>query len=202
MVAGGAPLTLGFNEAAFGPHQRATWRLTDPMFIVREDLAEDAFVTDCPSLGPFTLSLVDVQDDGDLDVIFTGMAGTGEGDILMPFHALIRDGTNGFVFDTPSAIAGTVPLASFSLREVTADFNGDGRLDIFSANTGEDWFDTAGATNTLLLSRPDGRLEDASNNLLGPPCNGRHPGFPRSAHVLRGWRLWGPDARRTLSRNR
>jgi len=178
-VAGGPPLKLGF-VVPNGQYQSpsAAWRLTDPMFIVREDLAEDVVVTDCPSIPGLAMVYwpLDAQDDGDLDLIFSGQTSvSGVG--LVPFRALIRDGENGFVFDTPGAIAGTVPLAYNSLRGVTADFNGDGRLDVFSANVGEDWYTTSGAPNTLLLSRPDGRLEDASDNLLAPPCNADTPQF-------------------------
>ena len=60
---------------------------------------------------------------------------------------------------------------------VTADFNGDGRLDIFQGNAGVDFVGDAGAVNTLILSRPDGRLEDASGKLLAPPCNLGEPVF-------------------------
>jgi len=80
------------------------------------------------------------------------------------------------VFDTASAISG-LPLADTSLRIETADFNGDGQLDVFSANMGCDGCDPYGDANTLLLSRPDGRLEDASDNLLGAPCNADTPAF-------------------------
>ena len=170
-VAGGPPLQFGDpDEPLF---RKPVWHLTDPLFVIREDLAEDAVVTDCPSL-PFFLTwwLVDVQNDGDLDLIFSGSNGDSCDIPLTPFWALIHEGERGFVFDTASAIAGTVPLAHNSIRKVIeADFNGDGRLDVFSANTGDDFCDDFGATNTLLLSRPDGRLEDASGNLLGAPCD-------------------------------
>jgi len=179
-VAGGPPLLFDNDPQKVDFPQAPEWRLTDPLFVVREDLAEDVVVTDCPSLpmvfSSLTWSLADAQNDGDLDLIFSGAtAWCGSG--LTPFRALIRDGQNGFVFDTPGAIAGTVPFAHSSLRSVTADFNGDGRLDVFSGNIGEDFCIDAGAPNTLLLSRPDGLLEDASSNLLGPPCNADTPQF-------------------------
>jgi len=181
-VAGGPPLILGTDQGgSFPAPNRATWRLTDPMFVVREDLAEDAFVTDCPTLdswGNPPWSLVDVQDDEDLDLVFSGQVFSGADFLLTPFNAMIRDGENGFVFDTASAFAGPVPRAfGPSRKEVTADFNGDGRLDIFQGNVGVDFMGDAGAVNTLILSRPDGRLEDASGKLLAPPCDLDEPAF-------------------------
>ena len=121
------------------------------MFVVREDLAEDAFVTDCPTLASWVSpnwSLVNVQDDEDLDLVFSGLVSYAEL-VLTPFNAMIRDGENGFVFDTASAFAGPIPRASSPLRRVTADFNGDGRLDIFSGNTGVDFMGDAGAEEEM-----------------------------------------------------
>jgi len=168
MVAGSPPLLFSFDSPK--------WHRTNPLFDVREDLAEDALVTECPWLGLLTWSLVDAQDDGDQDLIFNGTSLVSGNSYPTPFFALIRDGANGFVFDTASAISG-LPLADTSLRIETADFNGDGQLDVFSANMGCDGCDPYGDANTLLLSRPDGRLEDASDNLLGAPCNADTPAF-------------------------
>jgi hypothetical protein len=180
-VAGGPPLILGTDQEGFPAPNHAMWHLTDPMFVVREDLAEDAVVTDCPTLfswvGP-NWSLVNVQDDEDLDLVFSGQI-SGAELVLTPFNAMIRDGENGFVFDTTSAFAGPIPgaLTPSDSGNVTADFNGDGRLDIFAGNVGVDFKGDAGAVNTLILSRPDGRLEDASGNLLAPPCDQDEPVF-------------------------
>ena len=188
-VAGSPPLLLGIENQGPSPE----WQLTDPLFVVREDLAEDILATDCPSIGTNLSAgwLVDAQDDGDLDLVFLGTTGyLGKG--LVPFRALIRDGQNGFVFDTPGVIAGTVPFApGTSFRGVTADFNGDGRLDVFSANIGCDGCDPYGAPNTLLLSRPSGRLEDASGNLLAPPCDAVTPRFEGQHMCNAGEGEWG-----------
>jgi len=181
-VAGGPPRILGGPRFSSGAPE---WRMTDPLFAVREDLAEDAVVTDCPWLGLYTWSFVDAQDDGDEDLIFAGVSGDPTISFPTPFWALIRDGANGFVFDTASAISG-LALAEGSFRTETADFNGDGRLDIFSANFGCDGCPPHGRPNTLLLSRPDGRLEDASGNLLGAPCNADTPQFPGQHHCFGG----------------
>jgi len=190
-VAGGPPLKLGFAEWTGLRVSRPTWQLTDPLFVVREDLAENAVVMDCPSLAFKTRSFVDVQDDGDLDLIFSGTVGPCDGDHHAPIRALIRDGANGFVFDTSSAIAGPVPLMSGTHHVRTADFNGDERMDIFFANTGPDFCGAVGAPNTLLLSRPDGLLEDASGNLLGAPCNSDSPQFEGQRRCFGGGGAFG-----------
>ena len=177
-VPNGPPLLL---DRGPGYILRPVWRLMDPLFVIREDLAEDAFVTDCPSLPlPHGLNsdwLVDVQNDGDLDFFFTGATGGACASGLTAFRTLIREGDQGFVFDTASAFAGEIPLVGSCHRAVTADFNGDAKEDLFCGNVGEDFCGDAGATNTLLLSRPDGRLEDASGNLLGAPCDAETPQF-------------------------
>ena len=53
-------------------------------------------------------------------------------------------------------------------REVViADFNNDGRPDIFIADTGYDHSPGPGFHNTLVLSTPNGKLREATANL--PP---------------------------------
>jgi hypothetical protein len=182
-VAGGPPLL-------FSNYPKPEWRLTDPLFVVREDLVEDAVVTDCPWLGLETWAWVDAQDDGDQDLIFSGGSADFGRSFPAPFWALIRESASGFVFDTASAISGT-PLAETSFRVETADFNGDGRLDVFTANMGCDGCEPFGAPDTLLLSRPDGRLEDASGNLLAPPCDAVTPQFEGQHLCNAGEGHWG-----------
>jgi hypothetical protein len=46
-----------------------------------------------------------------------------------------------------------------------ADFNGDGRVDVFLANTGIDLVPFSGELNNLLLSSPGGQLTNASSRL-------------------------------------
>jgi len=55
MVAGSPPLLFSFDSPK--------WYRTNPLFDVREDLAEDALVTDCPWLALQSWSLVDAQHD-------------------------------------------------------------------------------------------------------------------------------------------
>ena len=84
-----------------------------------------------------------------------------------------------------------MPLAESSVRTETADFAGDGRLDVFSANIGCDGCDSFRAPNALLLSRPDGRLEDASGNLLAPPCDADKSQFPGQHQCFGGEGAFG-----------
>ena len=90
-VPGGPPLRFG------DPHEPSlampAWYMTNPLFLIREDLAEDAFVPDCPSLDWLaSWSLVDVQDDGDLDLIFAGSSG---GAMCSRSSALLGHDTGG-----------------------------------------------------------------------------------------------------------
>ena len=49
------------------------------------------------------------------------------------------------------------------------------RIHVF--DYGEDFCEEVGAPNILLLSRPDGLLEDATANILAPPCDQAEPLF-------------------------
>jgi len=164
-LSGGSPLLFGTEDFS----ERATWRLTQPMFVIREDLAEDAFVTDCATLST-TSTLVE-----NFVILASGAGTCGSG--FARFAALIREGESGFIFNTAGAIAGTPPIALGAGRSAVGDFNNDSRLDIFISQSGEDFCADAGATNTLMLARPDGRLEDASDRLLGAPCDADTPQF-------------------------
>ena len=62
-------------------------------------------------------------------------------------------------------------------RTLFADFNGDGRQDVFIADTGYDALPFSGYPNTLILSAPGGKLVDASANLP------RDPDFTHSGAV-------------------
>jgi hypothetical protein len=66
--------------------------------------------------------------------------------------------------------AGSVPRTQQGRQIVLADFNGDGRPDIFVADHGNDTPPFPGYPNTLALSQADGKLVDASANL--PPESG------------------------------
>ncbi|PHP65288.1 hypothetical protein CSC94_19355 [Zhengella mangrovi] len=66
----------------------------------------------------------------------------------------------GIIDGTSSVINGSVPTTVHPRGSVIADFNGDGKDDIFIADHGYDASPFPGAQNVLLLSRTDGKLED------------------------------------------
>jgi hypothetical protein len=78
---------------------------------------------------------------------------------------LINDGTGGFTDKTSQIISGPIPQTIHPRKIVIADFNGDGKPDIFIADHGYDVAPFPGAQSTLILSTPDGHYVDATANL-------------------------------------
>ena len=103
----------------------------------------------------------DHDDDGDLDLYVANMDGDA--------NALMRNEGNRFVDAADAAGAawgGRTPKdgTNGTVRPCAADFNNDGRLDLFLANYGR---------NGLLLNRGSGRFEDVSATWAAG-IDGRH----------------------------
>lgn len=81
-----------------------------------------------------------------------------------PIGILLGDGKGGFT-DGSGMYAGDPPRSEGAGQLVLADFNGDGRTDIFFADSGYDAAPFPGHQNALALSTPDGHLVDATANL-------------------------------------
>ena len=109
------------------------------------------------------VTAADVTGDGIADLIVTRLY--GDHPERAPITILAGNGKGGFRDATEAAIAGPIPKLFWPRHTVVADFNGDGRVDIFFADTGFDRFPYSGTTQTLLLSTPSGKLVDASGNL-------------------------------------
>jgi len=107
----------------------------------------------------------DFAGDGSTVIIFGGPHYLGENQPV-PFKA-VKVGTDGAIADVTTTLIAGAPFATHARRALALDLNGDGRLDFFSANHGWDRDPWPGEAQTLLLSRPDGRLEDKSATL--PP---------------------------------
>jgi len=78
---------------------------------------------------------------------------------------LLNGGDGSLVLATASVFSGTVPAVQNPSQVIIADFNGDGRSDVFVADHGYDAEPFPGYQNTLVLTAPNGKLEDASGNL-------------------------------------
>jgi hypothetical protein len=105
----------------------------------------------------------DLNGDGWPDVVLArahwGTAETYELDVLL------NDGGGNLVLGTSQVFSGTVPSATDARQLVLADFNGDGRPDIFFADEGMDAPPNPGYQNTLVLSAPGGKMVDATDKL-------------------------------------
>ena len=119
--------------------------------------------------------LADVSGDGVLDVVFSQDFIFTDGTSLAPIKILVATGINNaggpsdFVDKSSEILTNGGPLVHLARRILTADFNGDGKTDIFLANTGIDSTPFSGERNTLLLSTPSGKLIDASATLPTTP---------------------------------
>ena len=103
--------------------------------------------------------------DGLNDVLAASNATPFPQNVAVPIQILLNDGHGGFFDGTSQVITGTVPTAVVPRRIVVADFNGDGKPDVFIADTGYDADPFPGGQSKLLLSTPDGHYVDATANL-------------------------------------
>jgi VCBS repeat protein/thrombospondin type 3 repeat protein len=105
----------------------------------------------------------DINGDGHPDVIVTRIAYPLARE-QFPVGVFLGDGRGGFQ-DGSSLFDGPPPRTEHGRQILIADFNGDGRNDIFVADHGYDADPFPGHQNTLALSTPTGKLVDATANL-------------------------------------
>ena len=106
-------------------------------------------------LGPLSVKAADVNGDGKVDLITANWGSAGEGNTLT---VLTNNGSGGFVF------ASTLTVGLGPQWVAAADVNGDGKVDLISANWG-----SAGEGNTLtvLTNNGSGGFVLASSPVVG-----------------------------------
>jgi hypothetical protein len=109
----------------------------------------------------------DFNGDGLVDVLIARLGAVSTD--TFPVTVLLNRGKGRFVDATRSIFVGAPPRTQHPRQIVVADFNGDGRPDAFIADHGSDQQPFPGFPNTLILSRPLGKLVDASANLPRTP---------------------------------
>ncbi|MEW5873151.1 MAG: FG-GAP-like repeat-containing protein [Chloroflexota bacterium] len=110
----------------------------------------------------FGLVPADFNDDGWLDVLV--YRGFNQTQNAAPLEILLNDGHGNLYLGTDQVFSESVPSTVAPREAVVADFNGDGRPDIFLADQGLDAPPTPGQRNSIALSIPDGLMVDASAN--------------------------------------
>ena len=84
---------------------------------------------------------------------------------VYPIRIFLSDGKGGFSDGTSQVVTGTVPTVQWPRKMLVEDFNGDGRADVFVADTGRDASPFPGYQNALLLSGPDCHWVDGRSRL-------------------------------------
>lgn len=105
----------------------------------------------------------DFNGDGYVDVVFVRAHWPTFDTYSM--QILLNDRRGFFVDGTAALFEGPPPRVQFPRELLVAEFNGDGRPDIFVADHGYDASPGPGYQNALVLSTPSGKLRDASSNL-------------------------------------
>jgi hypothetical protein len=107
--------------------------------------------------------IVDLNSDGLEDVVLIKIRFATYDEFEL--EVILNNGQGGMDVETSSMFEGPVPRVSHTTDVVFADFNGDGRPDIFVADHGYDAPPFPGHPNLLVLSTPGGRLTDATSNM-------------------------------------
>jgi FG-GAP-like repeat len=120
-------------------------------------------------------AFADFNGDGRVDILVAPTFGYNYP--KLPIEIWLQEPNGTFVNRTSDVIEGPVPITGGVTDPLVADFNEDGRPDVFLVDYGlEDKFPFDGETNKLLLSQPNGRMVDASWRISPNPPGAHHNG--------------------------
>lgn len=140
-------------QRGYRPFEPCLPRYSEPREILRLNVAADLW----------GMRSADLNGDGWPDVVlYRGFTLTTR---PAPLGILLNDGRGNLSEGASQVFLGAVPSVVGPREPVFADFNGDGRVDIFVADHGMDAYPEPSAQNTLVLSAPGGKLVDATAKL-------------------------------------
>ena len=105
---------------------------------------------------------MDLNQDGNKDLIFFGFTSPTMSKTETPQESLFYWGTGSSNYALASAASISLPATSHPREIAYADFNKDGKLDIFLADHGWDTMPFPGGQNQLILSSPTGWISSTS----------------------------------------
>ncbi|HYE75519.1 MAG TPA: FG-GAP-like repeat-containing protein, partial [Blastocatellia bacterium] len=113
--------------------------------------------------------VIDFDSDGDQDILQTPFDLNDERNYVPgPVRAFRNDGQGGFS-DATAQVLGDQNFQIYLCLEdfgAVADFNGDGRMDVFIGDSGPDQGLNPGAQSRILIQTADGRLVDETSTRL------------------------------------
>jgi Ca2+-binding RTX toxin-like protein len=111
---------------------------------------------------------VDINRDGWTDIVGADLYFPIK-DKDIPLAVFLNNGGTGLTRGSSSLLGSPVPATTHPRIVVTADFNGDGRRDVFIGDHGYDAYPSPGHTNILLLGKANGGFTNASDRLPSAP---------------------------------
>lgn len=130
------------------------------MTIFRDYFQYKSFYTvssDTAKSKSYFVESVDLNQDGYKEIIFFGATyPIGSNTVDSPQNGMFYWGTNDYKYSITSQSSVSLPKTTHPREIAYADFNNDGKLDIFVADHGWDTTPFPGAQNQLILSSPTG----------------------------------------------